>query len=131
MHPGKGQISGEYLIVLAIIAAFVTTVALQGLQDQELNLALGAARHASLQYIHTQNPSLALAGLDYTRGTSTTTLRPRLYLGTTLVADPATLPNYRYAVLDGVRQTLRPAASLNTTDSCVRAATTTYCCCGG
>ena len=126
----RGQGAVEYVLVLAIIAAFVAGVALEGFRQQELNFALAASRHATLEYIATQNTSLTLAGMDYEISAANTTLKPRLYVGTTLVTNATGLTGYPYFVLDRVRKTLRPTSPLNENQTCVQGATALYCCCG-
>lgn len=125
----RGQAAAEYAVVLAVIAAFVAGVALTGFREQELNMALAASRHATLEYVATQNSSLTLAGVDYDLASINTTIRPRLYDGTTLVANASTLPGLQYAVLNRIRRTLRPNSPLAPGNACVQAATATYCCC--
>jgi hypothetical protein len=127
----RGQGAGEYVVVLALVAALVAAIALSGFREQELNLAVAAARSAAQEYTATQNASLVLTGLEYEATAANTTFRPRYYVhGSTLVTNATTLPGLQYAVLDRVRRTLRPNSALSTGQSCVQAATTVYCCCG-
>lgn len=126
----RGQGAAEYALVLTVIAVFVAAVALDGFREQELNLAVAAARHASLEYVATQNSSLTLGGLEHARSADNTTLKPLLYYRESRIENASALPGFRLAVLDSVRRTLNPDAELSEGQACVRARTTRYCCCG-
>jgi len=105
---GRGQGAAEFTLVMGIVIAVVVAVMARAYVENDFTMAFAAARLGAAEAV-AQNSSLSLAALEYSISGRNVTLMPRVFQGSTPVADS---PAIRSAVLKKIRDSLSPQSPL-------------------
>lgn len=123
---GRGQASIEYVFILALVLGFVLALMISGMRESELNLAVGAARSACVEWT-AKNPSQSvyLASMPVAQSGRSANFTPVVYYwgGNRLTPLPDDL---KKAVIAAVQKSVAPSAPL-AASNCFSSVNFDYC----